>query len=405
MPVRKRTDFRSATPFPQGKSNATAPRSIRQNGRALGCALAHAEEPKQTDGNDAAGMRPDPKIRVAILWRPSADDSHRAENLVLDGPDILVTLLIELNLTSQRRNGTRARASAVVERLHGDLEHDGFCVEAVTARTRRDWDWACCFGKDALELCLNIEGRGEIHATAGDAMFLPGTAGLYFQREPKLSATRRAEERHLFVTVRWARPFIERTLGQRGAGLVPTARSWLTGRIPGSAVGAVRDLSAAERVLALHLRRPPLCEPALPIWYRAKTLELAASFLFESKPSPDPAAAEPSAPGDLVRQAMSILAENPAEQPGLDELARRVGASPFHLSRLFSKHAGMTIPQFVRKLRVERAAELLSSGGCNVTEAALEVGYSSLSHFSKAFCEIMGCCPCLYPSAHPRRKA
>jgi AraC-like DNA-binding protein len=323
----------------------------------------------------------------------------------LTPPISLVSLLLILSQSSQQRAGTHSAASAVVERLHGDLGRDGFCVEAVTARTRRDWDWACCFGKDALELCLNIEGRGEIRATAGEAMFLPGTAGLYFQREPKLSATRRAEERHLFVTVRWARPFIERTLGQRGAGLVPAAHSWLTGRFPGSAVGAVRDLSAAERVLALHLRRPPLCAPALPIWYRAKTLELAASFLFEPNPSPDPASAEPIAPGDLVRQAISILAENPAEPPGLGELARRVGASPFHFSRLFSKHAGMTIPQFIRKLRVERAAELLSSGGCNVTEAALEVGYSSLSHFSKAFCKIMGCCPCLYPSAHPRRKA
>lgn len=294
---------------------------------------------------------------------------------------------------------------ASVERLHGDLWRDGFCVEAVTARTRRDWDWACCFGRDALELCLNLEGRGEIRAKGGGALFLPGTAGLYFQREAELSATRRAEERHLFVTVRWARPFIERTLGQRGPGLVPAARDWLTGRLPASAVGAVRDLSAAERVLALHLRRPPLCEAALPIWYRAKTLELAANFLFDSRPAQGAAPANPIAPGDLVRQAMSILAENPAEPPPLEELARRVGASPFHLSRLFSKHAGTTIPRFIRKLRVERAAELLASGGCNVTEAAIEVGYSSLSHFSKAFCEIMGCCPCLYPSAHPRRKA
>jgi AraC-like DNA-binding protein len=33
----------------------------------------------------------------------------------------------------------------------------------------------------------------------------------------------------------------------------------------------------------------------------------------------------------------------------------------------------------------------------NVTEAALEVGYSSMSHFSQAFCQTMGCCPNLYP--------
>jgi AraC-like DNA-binding protein len=37
-----------------------------------------------------------------------------------------------------------------------------------------------------------------------------------------------------------------------------------------------------------------------------------------------------------------------------------------------------------------------------VTEVALEVGYSSLSHFSHAFCETMGCCPGLYPLAGPQ---
>jgi AraC-like DNA-binding protein len=61
-----------------------------------------------------------------------------------------------------------------------------------------------------------------------------------------------------------------------------------------------------------------------------------------------------------------------------------------------------TIPQYLRKLRMERAAELLKSGKYNVTEAALEVGYSSLSHFSQAFCQSMGCCPALYPPSRDR---
>ena len=40
---------------------------------------------------------------------------------------------------------------------------------------------------------------------------------------------------------------------------------------------------------------------------------------------------------------------------------------------------------------------LLRSGKHNVTEAALEVGYNSLSHFSHAFHQQFGCCPGLYP--------
>ena len=83
----------------------------------------------------------------------------------------------------------------------------------------------------------------------------------------------------------------------------------------------------------------------------------------------------------------------------LEMLGREVGCSPFYLSRSFSREVGLTIPQFLRKLRMERAAELLRSGRYNVTEAATEVGYASLSHFSKAFCETIGCCPVLYPMA------
>ena len=64
----------------------------------------------------------------------------------------------------------------------------------------------------------------------------------------------------------------------------------------------------------------------------------------------------------------------------------------------------MTIPQYTRQLRMERAAELLKSGKFNVTEAALEVGYSSLSHFSQAFHYMFGCCPGLYPLKTPTQK-
>jgi AraC-like DNA-binding protein len=79
-------------------------------------------------------------------------------------------------------------------------------------------------------------------------------------------------------------------------------------------------------------------------------------------------------------------------------LAQEVGCSPFHLSRIFAEEAGMSIPRYLRTKRIDRAAELLKTGQANVTEAAMAVGYSSLSAFNKAFVEQMGCCPGLYPN-------
>src|SRR5439155_22364149 len=100
---------------------------------------------------------------------------------------------------------------------------------------------------------------------------------------------------------------------------------------------------------------------------------------------------------ERVERVKEILGRDLANPPTLAMLGHEVGCSPFYLSRIFSREVGQTIPKYLRNVRMERAAELLRTGRYNVTEAAIEVGYSSLSHFSKAFCETIGCCAVLYP--------
>ena len=107
---------------------------------------------------------------------------------------------------------------------------------------------------------------------------------------------------------------------------------------------------------------------------------------------------------ERVERVKQVLARDLANPPTLEMIGQEVGCSPFYLSRIFSREVGLTIPQYLRKLRMERAAELLKSGEFNVTEAALEVGYSSQSHFSQAFHETFGCCPGLYPLKTPTQK-
>ena len=89
----------------------------------------------------------------------------------------------------------------------------------------------------------------------------------------------------------------------------------------------------------------------------------------------------------------------------MEELGKKIGCSHFYLSRIFSAQTGQTITQHLRQLRMEKAAELLKSREYNVTEVAIEVGYSSLSHFSAAFQETFGCCPGLYPLATTTQKS
>jgi AraC-like DNA-binding protein len=158
-------------------------------------------------------------------------------------------------------------------------------------------------------------------------------------------------------------------------------------------------MPAEQRAIIQTLRQPPVPRSAEPLWYHAKALELMAHFLFSPKDPELFCVRQKRVARDRVAHAKELLGRELAHPPTLEQLGQQVGCSPFYLSRIFSREAGLTIPQYLRNIRMERAAALLRSGKYNVTEAATEVGYSSLSHFSKAFCETIGCCPVLYPAA------
>src|SRR5207253_2467852 len=71
---------------------------------------------------------------------------------------------------------------------------------------------------------------------------------------------------------------------------------------------------------------------------------------------------------DRVERTKELLGRDLANPPSLEMLGQEVGCSPFYLSRIFSREVGLTIPQYLRNIRMERAAELLRSGRFNVTE-------------------------------------
>lgn len=95
----------------------------------------------------------------------------------------------------------------------------------------------------------------------------------------------------------------------------------------------------------------------------------------------------------MADEARSILASNIEEPPDLRTLAARVNVSLSKLKQVFTLTYGIPPYTYLRMLRMERALYLLQYGGRNVTETALEVGYSNLSHFSKIFVQYHGIKP------------
>jgi transcriptional regulator GlxA family with amidase domain len=86
-----------------------------------------------------------------------------------------------------------------------------------------------------------------------------------------------------------------------------------------------------------------------------------------------------------VEKAQSLLEKNMSDPPALVNLAAEVGMSLSNFKKVFPRVCGVPPYAYLRRIRLERAMGLLAQKKMNVTEAALEVGYSSLSHFAKAF--------------------
>jgi AraC-like DNA-binding protein len=281
----------------------------------------------------------------------------------------------------------------------------GFSVEWHDFAAARELGWAQSFHPRSLELCLNLE----VHATLADGRqtveLQPRASVFYFQSQPGLSATRRAGDRHRFLTVEYSPGFLEEHLRTQAPYLHPCVRAIVEGAgyCPVVALPVPMGLNLLR--LLENLRQCPVFEPARETWFRCKALELAAQSFFCPPEGELFCTRQQRAACERAARAQEILRRRLSDPPGREELGRLVGCSPFYLSRQFSQTTGLTISQVLRQARLERAAELLRAGRHNVTEAALEVGYNSLSHFTVAFCEAFGCCPGLYPLRHTGKAA
>jgi len=154
------------------------------------------------------------------------------------------------------------------------------------------------------------------------------------------------------------------------------------------------SLTPDDRAWARSLMAPHLCDGARRILEGARMAEFfvkklcAAGEANEGLMSRTKRLAQERVA--RVREVLKTTYESP---PSLAELARVAQCNPHYLSRTFTAEEGMTISAYLRRVRIEKAAELIASGRCNVSEAALEVGYLSVAHFTRAFALVKGVVP------------
>lgn len=285
-------------------------------------------------------------------------------------------------------------------KIHGGFAEKGLSIEWHDFSCARDLDWAESFHPQSLEICLNFSGPARLQQDKAGCEIDAEQIAVYATGDRPIKARRLSGHLHRFFTIELSAGFLRSQLGAVANGLKKEVRDFLEKpERAGSIVHAGR-MPAHLLNYRLNLLDPPVHATAREVWYQSKTTEILSHLFFQ-----------PEAPTELFCKRHQRLNRERCERvqflldrdfenpPSLEMLAKVVQCSSFYLSRLFVQQTGMSIPRYLRIKRIEKAGDLLRTGKFSVTDAAMAVGYSSMSSFNKAFIEQFGCCPGLYPHA------
>lgn len=96
---------------------------------------------------------------------------------------------------------------------------------------------------------------------------------------------------------------------------------------------------------------------------------------------------------ERTEAAKMYMASRIGERIMLDDIAREVHSSPFNFARIFRRQTGVPLHRYLMQLRLRSAMERLLDGTEDITCLALELGFSSHSHFTETFRREFGCTP------------
>jgi len=97
-----------------------------------------------------------------------------------------------------------------------------------------------------------------------------------------------------------------------------------------------------------------------------------------------------------IKEAISLLEIDPRQKIRSVDLARQIGLSVSRLQHLFKQGMGMTILEYQRRLRLDRACNLLETTRLSVKQIAAQVGVQDTSHFIRDFTKYKGLSPRRY---------
>ena len=102
----------------------------------------------------------------------------------------------------------------------------------------------------------------------------------------------------------------------------------------------------------------------------------------------------PSRDAEFLSRLLSLLEEKHSDPDfNIDELAQEVAMSRMQLHRKLKALTDQSPGEFLRNFRLERARQMLTNTGMQVSEVCYKAGFNNVSNFSKVFKEFAGVSP------------
>jgi AraC-like DNA-binding protein len=98
----------------------------------------------------------------------------------------------------------------------------------------------------------------------------------------------------------------------------------------------------------------------------------------------------------MITRAKEYIKQNQAEELSLGQVAKAVNTSTFYFCKMFKKGTGLNFTEYVSRVRIETAKNLLLNPNLRISEIAYQVGFQSLTHFNRVFKKMVGESPTDY---------
>jgi AraC-like DNA-binding protein len=153
-----------------------------------------------------------------------------------------------------------------------------------------------------------------------------------------------------------------------------------------------------------------VCDQTMYVWVRQKKVHVMRTasgqirICYRSLLLSEQSAQEPPrvALVDVrIKLAMRVLDEQYSyAEPTLGKLSKQLGISMWHFAKLFKKNTGVCFKEYIKDLRMKKAAELLRNTFLSIKEISISIGYKHVSDFDHQFKAVYGVQPSAYRRAH-----